>query len=323
MIKKQIGYRPNIQYQDEYESDASNVFNDINNEVPESNNNSVNDLIEQIEITNGLINKLPNGASEAIKEIIDQILEFIENELIDKEYEDIPDEWDWSYDDTINNEIPNSNSPDSDEEYDEEDFWQDVDEFPITKEEHEKTEIIEKEYVKNLVDLFEDYFTNLHTSLSTIWTNLIIAITNKPRNEINVVLNNILLNSNEIKNDSKHLLDSAIRTQIIKDIKFKYFQNLFNAEETISHLKQFKATYELRKRYAAIEEVNPKTFSDQMNNNILKNMQLTYDKKYDIAYENLYRYLRSSNNVLDDIFKTWVAEIKSKQTLIERKGVKK
>lgn len=323
-MKNQIGYRPNIQYQDEYESDASNIFNDSNNEIPESNNNSVNDLIDQIEIINSLIDKLPNDSSEAIKEVVDQIFDFIENELIDKEYEDIPDEWDWTYDnDNITNEIPNLIPPDSDEEYDEEDFWQDVDEFPIIKEEHPMTEIIEKEYIKNLVDLFDDYFTNLHTSLSSIWTNLILAITNKPTNEINVVLNNILLNSSEIKNDSKHLLDSAIRTQLIKDIKFKYFQNLFNAEETIKHLKQFKATYELRMRYAAIEkEEYPKNNSDQMNNNILKCMQLIYDKKYDIAYENLYRYLRSSNNVLDDIFKTWIAEIKSKQTLIERKGVK-
>ena len=323
-MKNQIGYKPNIQYQDEYKSDASNIFNDSNNEITESNNNSVNDLIDQIEIINSLIDKLPNDSSEAIKEIVDQIFDFIENELIDKEYDDIPDEWDWTYDnDNATNEIPNLTPPDSDEEYDEEDFWQDVDEFPIIKEEHPMTEIIEKEYIKNLVDLFDDYFTNLHTSLSSIWTNLILAITNKPTNEINVVLNNILLNSSEIKNDSKHLLDSAIRTQLIKDIKFKYFQNLFNAEETIKHLKQFKATYELRMRYAAIEEEEyPKSNSDQMNNNILKGMQVIYDKKYDIAYENLYRYLRSSNNVLDDIFKTWIAEIKSKQTLIERKGVK-
>ena len=58
-----------------------------------------------------------------------------------------------------------------------------------------------------------------------------------------------------------------------------------------------------------------------MNNNILNGMQIIYDKKYDIAYENLYRYLKSSNEVLDDVFKTWIAEIKSKQTLLERKGV--
>ena len=59
-----------------------------------------------------------------------------------------------------------------------------------------------------------------------------------------------------------------------------------------------------------------------MNNNILQGMQLTYDKKYDIAYGNLFRYLKSSVDILDDTLKTWIIEIKSKQTLIEGKGIK-
>ena len=37
-----------------------------------------------------------------------------------------------------------------------------------------------------------------------------------------------------------------------------------------------------------------------MNNNILEGMRITYDRKYDIAYENLLRYLKSSVDILDD-----------------------
>lgn len=325
-MEKQLGYRPHIEYQDEYQSDASNIFNSPNEGDNESeDNNIIDDLIEQGEVINGLIDKLPGDSSNMIGEVFDQILDFVENELGGKEYERIPDEWDWSYDDkSPEKDYPlDEEAPDAEDEFDEEDFWNDVDEFPIVKEEHTKEEIIDKEYVKNLVDLFDDYFTNLHTALSTLWTGLVVAIINKPTNEIDVVLNNILLNSSEIKDESKHLLDSAIRTQILKDMKFGFFQNMFNAEETIKHLKQFKAMYELRLRYASIKEVKAANVSDQMNNNILQGMQLIYDKKYDIAYENLYRYLRSSNEVLDDMFKTWVAEIKSKQTLLERNGIKK
>lgn len=323
-MEKQLGYRPHIEYQDEYQSDATGYFNSSNEDGESEDGSIIDDLIEQGEVIDGLIDKLPGETSDMIQEVFDQILDFIENELGGKEYERIPDEWDWSYDDTTpERDYPlEDDIPEADDEYDEEDFWNDVDEFPIVKEEHTKEEIIEKEYVKNLVDLFDDYFTNLHTSLSTLWTGLVVAIINKPTNEIDVVLNNILLNSSQIKDESKHLLDSAIRTQILKNMKFGFFQNMFNAEETIKHLKQFKAMYELRLRYASIKEVSAVNSSDQMNNNILQGMQLIYDKKYDIAYENLYRYLRSSNEVLDDMFKTWVAEIKSKQTLLERNGIK-
>ena len=80
--------------------------------------------------------------------------------------------------------------------------------------------------------------------------------------------------------------------------------------------------YELRLRYAKIEKVDGSTKEGQMNNNILEGMRITYDKKYDIAYENLLRYLKSSTDVLDDTLKTWLVEIKSKQTLIERNGIK-
>lgn len=322
MMEKRIGYRPHIEYQDEYQSDASNLFNNQNEETEEIENSQVDDLIEQGEVIQGLIDKLPGNSSEMVQEVFDQIIDFIENELNGKEYNSIPDEWDWSYDNVKPEEIfPDIEAPKDDDKFTEEDFWNDTDMFPITKTEHTKEEIIEKEYVKNLIDLFDDYFVNLHTILSTLWTNLVIAIINKPTNEINIMLNNILLNSSDVKNDAKHLLDSAIRTQLLKDIKFGYFNNLFNAEETIKHLHQFKAIYELRLRYASIEEIDSINSSTQMNNNILNGMQIIYDKKYDIAYENLYRYLKSSNEVLDDVFKTWIAEIKSKQTLLERKGV--
>ena len=172
------------------------------------------------------------------------------------------------------------------------------------------------------MDLFNDYAVNMHTALSNFWTNLVSAVLNKQSTEIDLLVDNILLNSSDIQPQSLHLLDSAIRNQIIRTSKLDFYSNIFNAEETIAHLKQFKAMYELRLRYAKIEKVDGSTKEGQMNNNILEGMRITYDKKYDIAYENLLRYLKSSTDVLDDTLKTWLVEIKSKQTLIERNGIK-
>lgn len=149
-----------------------------------------------------------------------------------------------------------------------------------------------------------------------------LATSNKTVSEIRMILKNILLSSSSINADAKHLLDSAVRQQIIKDMKMDYFNLMFNAEETIIHLKQLKAMQELRVRYAKIEEVNGNTKTNQMNNIILNSSKMVYNKKYEIAYENLYRYLNSSNKVLRDSFQTWILEIKSKQILIERKGIK-
>lgn len=80
--------------------------------------------------------------------------------------------------------------------------------------------------------------------------------------------------------------------------------------------------FELRKRYYGINEADTTSKINQLNNNYLLSSQKSYDMKYDIAFENLFRYLESSNNVLDDLLQTYIQEIKAKQIIIERKGVK-
>ena len=322
-----IGYRPNLEYQDEYTSDATDYFDKQQQgeeDSQEQQDNTIGDLIDQMEIIDSLVDKLPGDASDIVGEITDQIIEFIDEELKDKEYQKVPEEELWYYEDndiSIPGPTPEWEEPeeDLDVEYDP---LTPIAPFPIIKETHTKQEIIEKEYIKNLVDLFNDYAVNMHTALSNFWTNLVSAVLNKQSTEINLLVDNILLNSSDIQPQSLHLLDSAIRNQIIRTSKLDFYSNIFNAEETIAHLKQFKAMYELRLRYANIEKVDGSTKEGQMNNNILEGMRITYDKKYDIAYENLLRYLKSSTDVLDDTLKTWLVEIKSKQTLIERNGIK-
>ena len=322
-----VGYRPNLEYQDEYTSDATGYF-DKQQQGEEDNqgqqDNIIDDLIDQMEIIDSLVDKLPGDASDIVGEITDQIIEFIDEELKDKEYQKVPEEELWYYEDIDNSPDPGT-QPDWEEPEDDDveyDPLTPIDPSPIIKETYTKQEIIEKEYVKNLVDLFNDYAVNMHTALSNFWTNLVSAILNKQSTEISLLVDNILLNSSDIQPQSLHLLDSAIRNQIIRTSKLDFYSNIFNAEETIAHLKQFKAMYELRLRYAKIEKVDGSTREGQMNNNILEGMRITYSKKYDIAYENLLRYLKSSTDVLDDTLKTWLVEIKSKQTLIERKGIK-
>ena len=322
-----IGYRPNLEYQDEYTSDATGYF-DKQQQGEEDNqgqqDNTIDDLIDQMEIIDSLVDKLPGDASDIVGEITDQIIEFIDEELKDKEYQKVPEEELWYYEDIDNSPDPGT-QPDWEEPEDDDveyDPLTPIDPSPIIKETYTKQEIIEKEYVKNLVDLFNDYAVNMHTALSNFWTNLVSAILNKQSTEISLLVDNILLNSSDIQPQSLHLLDSAIRNQIIRTSKLDFYSNIFNAEETIDYLKQFKAMYELRLRYAKIEKVDGSTREGQMNNNILEGMRITYSKKYDIAYENLLRYLKSSTDVLDDTLKTWLVEIKSKQTLIERKGIK-
>lgn len=316
--KQLIGYKPDLTYTDEYVSELTATKTDTNDIIDDNlaGREEIDDLLEDMHEIESLINSLPNNVSDIVQEVYDQILDFVDEELTGQIVETVPDKESWEYEEDSNKD-DDSNKPESGMGG----LWDTDDFFPIKKEEHSEEEIIEKEHIKNLVDLFTDYKTELHNIISNFWGNFFIASNNKDASEIRILLDNILLSSSKVKFDTKHLLDSAVRQQIIKDMKMDYFNMMFNAEETIKQLKQLKAMKELRLRYAKIEEVKGDTKTNQMNNNVLLAAKLTYERKYDIAYENLYRYLNSSNRVLNDTLQTWIQEIKSKQILIEREGI--
>lgn len=322
--KKQIGYSPQLNYTDEYYSEIEATSSENNNLSSQNDEGkeTINNLINNMNTLNTLISKLPNEASNTIKEVFDPVLDFINEELKDKVVEPIPDEDDWNYSDTENEEDSSNNNQDSNTDDDVDSMWGTDDFFPTEEEEHTKQEIYEKEYIKNLVDLFYYYNVELQNIITEFWRDYILATSNKTDSEIRLIISNILFNSNDIIDNAKHLLDSAVRQQIIKDMKLDYHKLMFNLEASIINLKQLKATQEFRIRYANIQETDGGTKSNQYNNNVLAASLISYDKKYDIAYENLYRYLSSSNKVIKDSFQSWVQEIKSKQTLIEREGIK-
>ena len=317
-----IGYKPELTYTDEYVSNIKYTDNIIDSDNESDSNIADGEIQELIEDTNeigNLINSLPNNISNVVEEVYDQISDFIDSELSDKVLNRVPELEEWTYEDTEDNTKEEESKPEKKPDFS--NIWGSDDFFPIKKEEHEESEIIEKEYIKNLVDLFEDYNTELHNILSNFWTNLILSTSNKSSSEIRILLDNIVLSSSEIIESAKHLLDSAVRQQLLKNMKIDYYNMIFNAENTIKHLQQLKAMQELRLRYSKIEEVEGNTKTNQNNNNILKASKYVYNSKYEIAYENLYRYLNSSNKVLKDTLQTWTQEIKSKQILIERNGI--
>lgn len=320
---KKIGYRPDLKYTDEYDSDIKFNKNTDNTNGSQEDGSDIEDLIEDGDSIQNMIDKLPDFIGDIIKDPIDPIIDFVKDELSDKILERVPVELDWDY--NIDKEYPDIDIEDENKEPDDPDadIWSPDDDIPIRKEVHTKEEIVEKEYIKNLYDLFQDYYSNLHNIISNFWSTLLYSIMNKNSSEIETILNNILLSSSEIKDNKKHLLDLSVKSEINRDMKLKYFSNNFDAEGSMKHLKQFKAVYELRLRYAKIKNNDdPKSRADQMSNNILKSMSITYDKKYDKAYESLYRYLKSSNVILEDSLTSATQSIRAKQTLIDTKGVK-
>lgn len=326
-IIKKISYKPDIKYTDEYKSDINfHGYGDSSQDQTDINDNDYNpidDLISMGDSIQSMVDKLPNDLSDIISDYLDPIIDFVKNELWDKELQKVPVELEWNYIDNEYDIFDETEEKPSIDDPDWNSIWDDNDFVQIEKTTHTLNEIVEKEYIKNLYDLFDEYYNTLHSIITKFWAMLIGAMVNKEISEINMILNDILLSSSEIQDDKKHLLDLAVRSEIHKNMKLAYFSNNFDAEGSMKHLKQFKATYELRNRYSKISKNdNPQTKGEQMSNNMLESMNISYSMKYDKAYENLFRYLKSSNVILDDSLNTSAQSIKARQTLIETKGVK-
>lgn len=201
-------------------------------------------------------------------------------------------------------------------------MWGSDDFFPTIEVPDTKEEIYKKEYVKNLTELLKFYYTEGNKTVMQFWRDYIIATSKKDFSEVKFMLDIMKFSSNRVNSDLKHLFDTALRQDVCKNMKLQYHLLSYNAEETLLYLKQFKAIQETRLRYAKIDKLDGSTRENDYSNKVLNASLIAYNKKYDIAFANLYRYLHNSNKIMKDTLGTWIQEIKSKQILVEKKGIK-
>ncbi len=203
--------------------------------------------------------------------------------------------------------------------------------WDVIYEEWDPIEIIELEYVKNLAELYNHYTESLKKVIGKYYLTLFQAsiasgTLKGSSDELRVYfLENISEADARANEDSnlKHLADTAVRNEIIGRNKLNFFANMFSLESTLYHMKNFKAAYEFRLRYEKEEMSSTESSIDSMSNRMLTGSRENYNKKYDNAYINLYKYLNSSVSVLEDVINTQALSIKAKETLYKKGGTTK
>ena len=193
--------------------------------------------------------------------------------------------------------------------------------------EYEIIDEVEKmglEYIKNLAEVIHHYTSKLLKIISNFYFHKLSALTSvKTEQDVAFIINDITSNNCSTSDQLRHLMDSALRNEVIGSNKLHFSLNTFSLESTLYHLKNFAAVQELRLRYAEIEKLENNEIVDSTSNNILNGVRAMYDKKYDLAYTNLYKYLNGSLNILEDCLKTLSTSTKSRETLIRKDGLNK
>ena len=193
--------------------------------------------------------------------------------------------------------------------------------------EYETIDEIEKmdmEYTKNLAEVIHHYTSNLLNIISNFYFHKLSALSSvKTEQDVAFIINDITSDNCSTSDQLRHLMDSALRNEVVGSNKLHFSLNTFSLESTLYHLKNFSAVQELRLRYAEIEKLENNEIVDSTSNNILNGIRTMYDKKYDLAYTNLYKYLNGSLNILEDCLKTLSTSTKSRETLIRKDGLNK
>lgn len=335
-ISHSMGYKPTITYIDEYDSSYtisnSNEENKQTSLKPEIHNptTDIQDNFDKIDVF------LP-GLNDDIRTLIEGVylpLKDYWEEIKDLDYGSIPKlEETTIIDNNISDSFDDSNNlnddfNNSDDNYEEDDDLPPLDVFDddkidglahIIEIEHPISVIVDKEYAKNTKDLFDHYTKGLLDAISNYWVQAAPIIMGKSLEYKEYVLNDFKSykkeDNNKVLADKKHMLDFAVRTEITRQNKIAFLQKMFPTDETILKLRNYKASYELRKKYANIKSNSEHTKEASDHNALLKASMVVYDNKYDNSFLALYKYFNSANKTLNDMFTLSIQEQKAKQYL--------
>lgn len=329
-----MGYKPEIKYVDEYDSTAT-IKSDEDKQ--QSVTIGTYDPTPEIQENFDKIDVFLPGLNDDIRDLIEGVylpLKDYWDEIKDLEYGEIPKL------DEVTIVEPSTNGEDDDDEptgsypsetpeyeYEDEDLppadVTDDDKIDglvhIIEVEYPRSVIVEKEYAKNTKDLFNHYTEGLLNAISNYWVQAAPMVMGQSLETKEYILNDFksykASDNAGISEDKKHMLDFAVRTEIVRQNKVAFLQKMFPTDETILKLRNFKASYELRKKYANMDTKEGQTKEASDYNALLKASTVVYDNKYDNSFAALYKYFNSANKTLGDMMTLSIQEQKAKQYL--------
>lgn len=309
--KNDILYKPNIDYDKNYNTIAYNNENNINKDF-KNEKTQLDELKDDMKKIYSLLTMLPNDISDSVKETL-VVVKSITGDIKDinekpKDIEEIVD-------------IIVSDKNDNDKEYPDSFFTDDEDEpFIIKINKKDNITIIKENYNYDITSIFKDYIHNLKTIITNYIESILDSFKNIDSKNINKALTEYNGNTKNVSQNYKHLSDFIIRSQISRKFKTKFYNKKFNVDNSISHIKLCKAGIEQRIRYYEEEYLPSINYENAISNKVLENCRFTYDNKYKENFINLYKYLNSSIELLKECLKMHSNEIQMKCILLKKEG---
>lgn len=115
----------------------------------------------------------------------------------------------------------------------------------------------------------------------------------------------------------RHLRDSVCRSQIMRKQKERYIKKLFNVDATMLHMNRWHVAEKEREFYYSESYGDSGTYLDSHSNTLLRDCRSQYDSAYNQSVYDMYKYLNSSCEVLDDVLEMVVREAWAKGQMLK------
>ena len=174
-------------------------------------------------------------------------------------------------------------------------------------------------YRKDTVDLQRYYLNQMQMVLQAYFHQMlmVMAETNVPNLEaLTADFDGKAVKIPAGKN-LEHLRDYIVRSQIVREQKSRLFRKTHNVDQTVMHMRSWHVSEKERERYYTEQYGDSASYLSSEANAILRESRSTYDEQYAQSLYDMYKYLNSSVIVISDILDMSLKEAKAKGALLK------
>lgn len=149
-----------------------------------------------------------------------------------------------------------------------------------------------------VLSIYDDYLSNLKNGITTYQMNIALANGMSEINELSAEYNT---NTANIELNQKHLSDNIIRSEYIYDQKVRLLQKMFTFKNAISHFKSVYSAKQFCDRYDSESPIrNDNNRKDKFIRDTWLATKGSYYNKYNNSISNMYKYYDSCADLISD-----------------------
>lgn len=197
-----------------------------------------------------------------------------------------------------------------------------VDSIRIKNRPIDKVKVANDNYYNALLDIVNSYYNRFREISSNYFMRLGMVLEMSPEEDLSFAEKKYEFVPIKINKDLYHINDFIVRSQIQRDQLMRMNNKLFNSKASITHMKACESAKETLLRYLDQSYNNNENYGESFSNIVLKNTIVAYEEKLDYNLLQLYRYLKSSANLLEKTFEMYLDENQAKVILMKKEGIK-